>query len=418
MKILLSAYACDAKSGSESGIGWNFAKELANQGNKVTILTKNPAKDKAFTEEIQRLGMQNKISVLYYDLPKWLQSIYKSGGRSEQLFYIFWQIGIYFYVKKLLKKQEFDLIHHITIGVFRTPSFLYSLGKPFIFGPVGGGEEFPKVLMENFLPKYRLLENLRSFANSTAKFNPWLNQCFKKSQLILLKTSDNLNFIPKEFHHKCKVSLEVGIAQIPDFENTRHNKTIKILYAGRLAYFKGIHLAIKAFAKAVAIHPNIEFTIVGSGNDEKWLKDIARQQQVYDKITWVPFVARNVLFEMYKEYDLLLFPSLHDSSGGVVLEALSFGLPVVCLDLGGPKEIIDSKCGYIISTKNLTEDEVAIKLSEALNQLISNPALLAQMQVQARTKASTFTWDKVIQKIYTYVQESMEKKNRLVEAKV
>src|SRR5262249_17128782 len=46
------------------------------------------------------------------------------------------------------------------------------------------------------------------------------------------------------------------------------------------------------------------------------------------------------LFELYDTHSLLLFPSLHDSGGFVVLEALSHGLPVVCLDLGGPREIV------------------------------------------------------------------------------
>jgi glycosyltransferase involved in cell wall biosynthesis len=418
MRILLSAYACDPRSGSESGIGWNFARELANQGNQVVILTKNPAKDKAFTEEIQRLGLQNSLSVLYYDLPKWLNVIYNSASVSQHLHYFFWQIGLYFFLKPLLKKQAFDLIHHVTFGVFRTPSFLYKLHNNFIFGPVGGGEECPESLRKQLPVKYRFTEGLRSFANASSRFNPLSNQCFRESRVILLKTSDNLKFIPEEFHNKCKVALGIGINYIPPSAKRASQKKVRMLYAGRLIYWKGIHLAIKAFAKAAAVYPDVEFTIVGSGNDEKWLKDIARQQQVYDKINWIPFVARNVLFEMYTAYDLLLFPSLHDSSGTVVLEALSFGLPVVCLDLGGPKEMVDTQCGCIVSTKNLTEDQVVDKLSEALVQLVSDPALLARMQEHAQIKASAFTWDKVIQKTYGYVHESLEKAGRLLEARV
>jgi glycosyltransferase involved in cell wall biosynthesis len=223
-----------------------------------------------------------------------------------------------------------------------------------------------------------------------------------------LKTSDNLRFIPEQFHHKCKVALEVGISQVYPLANRSSQKKIKILYAGRLVYWKGVHLAIKAFARTINHYPDIEFLIVGSGNDEKWIKTIARQQQVYDKIQWIPYVEQKVLFQIYKDHDLFLFPSLHDSSGGVVIEALSFGLPVICLDLGGPKEMVDSKCGYVVATKDLTEDEVADKLSTALIDLIKNPIKLASMQEQAHRKASAFRWDKVIDKSYSFVYEFMK----------
>jgi glycosyltransferase involved in cell wall biosynthesis len=49
-------------------------------------------------------------------------------------------------------------------------------------------------------------------------------------------------------------------------------------------------------------------------------------------------------------HDFLLFPSLHDSGGFVVLEALCHGMPVLCLDLGGPKEIVSLDSGLIIKT--------------------------------------------------------------------
>jgi glycosyltransferase involved in cell wall biosynthesis len=285
------------------------------------------------------------------------------------------------------------------------------LGKPFIFGPVGGGEECPQILRKHLPLKYKAIELLRSVANSVSRYNPLSNTCFRKSQLILLKTSDNLHFIPEEFHHKCKVALEVGIRQLPPMVSRGSQKTIKILYAGRLVYWKGVHLAIKAYAKIVDQYPDTEFLIVGSGNDEKWIKSVAQQQKVYDKIKWMPYLEQNALFQIYQEYDLFLFPSLHDSSGGVVIEALSFGLPVICLDLGGPKEMVDSQCGCVVATKDLTESDVVNKLSTALVELINNPVKLAHMQEQAHLKASTFTWDKVIDKSYSFVRQSLPQKS-------
>jgi glycosyltransferase involved in cell wall biosynthesis len=125
----------------------------------------------------------------------------------------------------------------------------------------------------------------------------------------------------------------------------------------------------------------------------------------------MPYLEQNALFQIYQEYDLFLFPSLHDSSGGVVIEALSFGLPVICLDLGGPKEMVDSQCGCVVATKDLTESDVVNKLSTALVELINDPVKLAHIQKQAHLKASTFTWDKVIEKSYSLVRQSLPHKS-------
>jgi glycosyltransferase involved in cell wall biosynthesis len=66
----------------------------------------------------------------------------------------------------------------------------------------------------------------------------------------------------------------------------------------------------------------------------------------------MPWLPQEKLFEQYQTHDLLVYPSLHDSSGNAVLEALSFGLPVVCLDLGGPAQIVTSESGNRLNSRS------------------------------------------------------------------
>lgn len=409
MKILLSAYACHPYEGSESGIGWNFAKELALKGHEVFILTKNPVKEPEFHKEISRLKLEDNLFVHYYDLPGYLQGLYKAATAAEHLYYLLWQAGAYFYARKMVREREFDVVHHITLGVFRTPSFLYLLGKPFVFGPVGGGEECPPSLRKSLPGRFKIKEIARSLLNRLSGFDPLLNQCLKNSDLILLKTTDNLKFIPERYHDKCHAELEVGIKSVPeaDERDISEKRKIKILYAGRLIYWKGLHLAIKAYAQLLKTSPDIDFTVVGSGPDEAWLKEVAGQEGVLDRIKWVPRVEQPVLFEMYRDFDLLLFPSLHDSSGGVVLEAISFGIPVVCLDLGGPKEIVDNSCSRIVATRGLSEEEVVKDIAAELRSLISQPEKMELMRVSARDKARGYTWGKVVGRVYSRIEDKV-----------
>jgi glycosyltransferase involved in cell wall biosynthesis len=88
---------------------------------------------------------------------------------------------------------------------------------------------------------------------------------------------------------------------------------------------------------------------------------------------------------------VFLFPSLHDSSGNVVLEALSSGLPVVCLDAGGPAVLVDPSCGFKVRPGAPTQ--VVEDLARSLDALAQDPALLRAMGQAAASRArEKFSW--------------------------
>jgi len=93
----------------------------------------------------------------------------------------------------------------------------------------------------------------------------------------------------------------------------------------------------------------------------------------------------------YSTHDAFLFPSLHDSSGNAVLEALSCGLPVVCLDVGGPAVLVDSSCGFRVQAG---EPPLAVDtLAQALATL-ADDAVLARAMSEAATRRARqqFSW--------------------------
>lgn len=390
--------------GSESGIGWHFAIELARH-HKITAIISDTRKP--FIEQSLKGSSIENLEIIYYGLPSWVKRFYKPATASEHIYYFLWQIGLYYFSRKIIRERNINLIHHITLGVFRIPSFMWMHGKPFVFGPVGGGEESAVPLRKSLPAKFRRIEWLRSRINKFSRFTPGLNSCLKNSDLILLRTSDNLRHIPAKFHHKCKVLLGVGIEHIHEIQEKPADQKFSILYTGRLIYWKGVHLAIKAFASIQHRHAELDFTIVGSGSESDWLKDIAKQEGVYEKINWIPRVQQQVLFQMYRDYDVFLFPSLHDSGGEVVLEALSYGLPVICLDSGGPKEMVDSSCGAVIRTDYGGEHEVVTEIAVTLLRMLDNPDMLQQMRKNAILKAQTQTWDKVKERAYEMIADDL-----------
>ena len=109
-------------------------------------------------------------------------------------------------------------------------------------------------------------------------------------------------------------------------------------------------------------------------------------------MTFIEWVERKDLLEIYKDASVFLFPS-HEGAGMVVAEALSFGLPVVCLDNCGPGEFITEKCGISI---NMRDYQSTINdLSSALNSIYTNKNLHSQMSKEARKRFENyFHWDR------------------------
>lgn len=401
MKILLSAFACRPNHGSEPGVGWNFAVELAKT-HQVYVLTRSS--NQQYIEQYKEYEKLSKnITFLYYDIPIW-NRFKNPDSFLMHIYYFFWQVGVFNKAKKWICAYKVDLIHHITYGVFRTPSLLAFLDRPFIFGPIGGGESYPIRLTKNLRRPHVLTDLLRNTINFLSISNPLLLLCFRHSTLIVCKTKETMMKIPSRYHDRCIVSMEIGLRNIPKLSDSPKidGKGLKLLFVGRLVYWKGPHLVLKAFAKLVRECSDCCLSIIGSGSDKTWLMEMAEKLGINSKISWIERVEQQQLFRMYQEYDFMLFPSLRDSSGNVVMEALAHQLPVLCLDLGGPCHIIDNQCGIVISTKRHDEEKIVEDIFTAIQDFYYDRTKLSKIKAKTQPRAKHFLIEKVVNQIYKH----------------
>ncbi len=406
MKILLSAYACEPGKGSEPGVGWHWARELAGLGHETWVLTRANNRPRIEAALAGRPPPASNPRFLYYDRPgaaRW----WKKGLR--RLYYFLWQCGAYGIARKVHGRERFDVVHHITFGVVRQPSFMGNLGIPFVFGPVGGGEKAPWRLRTGYPLRGWVLDAVRDLANLAVRFDPFMRHTFRRATYILVKTSQSRGVIPRRFQAKTRVRSEIGVdVPAPDDgdKNARDMRTgpFRVLYVGRFLYWKGIHLGLDAIARLVAAHPDARLTLIGRGPDEDWLRRRARTLGIESSVVWVPWVERDRLWSYYRSHHALLFPSLHDSSGNAVLEALAGGLPVVSLDLGGPGVIVDDTCGRIVATAGKTHDDTVDGLAKALTALADDPAAVTRLSQGARSKARQFDWRGIVDRVYSEIE--------------
>jgi len=140
--------------------------------------------------------------------------------------------------------------------------------------------------------------------------------------------------------------------------------------------------------------------MVGRGPDKMRWQQLARRLGIFERIVWVPWLNQDELSSEYATHHVLLFPSLHDSGGIVVLEAMRYGLPIVCLGIGGPGIIVDKSCGRVIEVAGRAKSEVIRALSDAMIELGADRALRHKLSVGAKMRARKYTWDKVVNRIY------------------
>lgn len=406
MRILLSAYACEPDKGSEPGMGWNWALEIARLGHEVHVLTRENNVAPIERGLAEQDGL--RLHVHGYDIPRWARW-WKKGLRGVHLYYLLWQWGAYRRARKLHSDLHFDLAHHITFAVFRHPSFMGRLGIPFIFGPVGGGEYTPPGLLRGLPWRFRVVERLRSMANSAAFVDPLVRSTFRQAMLVFYKTPETLEQIPPAFHRACIRIQDIAVDKNALAETPAAVEEPRFLFAGNLLYLKGIHLALHALAKVLQHIPDAELTIVGDGPDGAWLKEVARQLGVEQAVKWRGRLPRQQVIELYRSHMAFVFPSLHDSGGTVVMEALSQGVPVICLDLGGPGAILPASCGIKIAAHGRTEAQVVLALSEAMKQIARDGVLRRELAANALAEARQLTWESVVRHAYDEIERVLRR---------
>jgi glycosyltransferase involved in cell wall biosynthesis len=406
MKLLISAYACAPNRGSEHGSAWNWTSEVARLGHEATVLV-SPAHRTAILAATQQDPALQRVRWLFPEVTHWPLVQGKEPG-WERTYNLLWQREALQVARAAHGEQPFDLVHHLTWGGVRAPTFLGALGIPLIIGPVGGGETSPAKLRDRFPLRGRVLEGLRDLSNATIELNPIARQGLRNADVIFARTADTKNLLSPPLRAKTYVQMELGVtlAQIGAPRPLRKTPR-KLLYAGRLLYWKGVHIAIEAMSGLVADIPDVHLTIVGNGPEETRLKSEIALRNLGANITFVSWMPQEQFLGLYDTHDVFVFPSLHDSTGWVVLESFCKGLPVACLNLGGPKDIVTPKSGIIVDTTGLDTSGVAARLAEELRNLLADPERLAALSAGAIARVREFLLRNQVRRLYAQAMEHM-----------
>lgn len=354
-RVLLSAYQCGPGMGSVSQIGWDWYRRLAAR-TPVTLVTHVRNR-----EALDRAGAPLPGSeVVYIDTEWFAGPLYRFAKRlfrnAEHPVFLVSSLDYYVYdwvaVRQLRPRQRaercWDIVHQPTPVSPLASTRLYTLGLPLVLGPWNGGLKSPENFPEIMQAESGWLYSVRRLG----KLVDWVLGATRHAKVILTATASTLADLPNRCRPRSRFLLENGVdlnlfRPAPWPEPPSSNNPLQVLFVGRLIPVKGVVMLLEALVELKQRLP-IRLTVVGSGPEEAALHAQAAALNLGDCVHFTGNLPlADVAVEMAKAHVFCL-PSVRESGGAVLLEAMAAGRPVVAVDYGGPSEIVDDGVGALL----------------------------------------------------------------------
>jgi glycosyltransferase involved in cell wall biosynthesis len=229
------------------------------------------------------------------------------------------------------------------------------------------------------------------------------------------------------------VNTDVFNGASPDREDSLEpSRPHRLIFVGRITPEKALHQLVEAVASVADRVPDVSLDIVGPDaetpkefivdlSDDQRIKSLAvwydgnyyekvkamAESRLGDRVRFVGLVKPDDLPEYYRGADVLLNPSLSESFGMSLVEAMACGTPVIATRIGGMPEIVDhGRTGLVVEPDN------PVGLADAISGLLVDEPLRQTMRVACRERAvDVFSWDRIAETIFERYRVATEGRN-------
>lgn len=387
--------------GSEEKIGWNIPLE-ASKTNEVFVLTKEEHR-KAISEYVSENKIDN-IKFYFCDIPAVYKKMFKGIAYSMRL--NFWHKNAYSLAKEICHAENIEIVHQITPIEFRSIGQYAEIPNiKFICGPLGGGEFLPDGL-RSYAKGNLFVECMREKLNKSALKKYKKAKKLSRCSYIMFanrETKEYLSELTDGIPQKLFFDNGIEEKEFSDKSSSTDGKTMIFLVAGRLAYRKG-HAFLFDALERLPDGLDYQVRIVGDGPEREKIQKRCQNSKISDKVI---FTGRIPFSDMEKEYqnaDVFIMPSIRETTGAVLLEAMSKGLPVITIDKFGGPVLFDSDSGWLYFGEN--REEFIKNLSDAIVECVKKPELVRSRGELAREKAKQHLWENKIE-VYNAVYKEV-----------
>jgi len=293
-------------------------------------------------------------------------------------------------LRQLIREQEIDIAHQPIPISPRFPSALFGLGIPVVIGPLNGGMEYPAAFRGNEVAMSRAaIGFLKMFTEIGNIILPGKI----RAAVVLVANERTRNALPKRIRGKVIAMSENGV-DIGTWQSDSSNAVTAIpvfVFVGRLVDWKALDIAIRALVNV----PATELEVVGEGPMLEAWKALAKEMGVLQRVHFVGQESQSQYAARLRRSVGLVLPSLYESGGAVVLEAMAAARPVIATRWGGPMDYLNSSCGILVDPQNY--GALVAGFAEAMQKLIDQPKLAKAMGEAGRKRViRDFDWERKI----------------------
>lgn len=392
VNYLISAYSVNPYKGSEDSIGWNWVLQYEKNykdGDRIILLTKK------FNEKDTRRGLKEfniqHVELVIVDVPNALNWFREKHSAFHHMYYILWQHWAWLWVKHL--GIHFDVIHHVTMNDYRIPSELYKAkGAKVIWGPMGGAQVTPRPL--KVYEKNQLVASFREFVNKSCSWNPFYKKALRSYYKIYCINNETQKQISRIVGKDVPLMPELALRD--EYRNLPiqkgNNDILKIVFVGRLIGKKGIAFLVDALS-LMPTDMNWELLIFGDGDDHALIEKQIADSGIGKNVKLMGNRPLNQIAEAYQQADVFVLPSLRETSGNVLLEAMAYAVPIVAFDTSFCRLLKEVDCGVFVNTDQALEG-IKEDWCKAIVTLGQDKELAKQMGLNGyKYVNSKLTWD-------------------------
>lgn len=412
LRVLLSAYACEPNKGSEPGVGWNWAVQMSKT-NEVFVITR--ANNRSAIEEYLKENPIEHLHFYYHDCSS-LKRRMKKLPNGIFIYYKMWQKEILPIARKIVADEKIDLVHHVTFNEFRTPGKLYKLNLPFVWGPIGGGQFYNPIFEQAYFSKKDIVkEKIRNTINKWyLKYSPDIHAVVKKAAAIFIADQSTEEVMPasRKYMRLLETGYNLernGVKKYKDILNVPLEHSINLLWVGGIWPRKGLKVILDALHDSNFTNYNLK--IVGDGKDRKQSEELVKKYGLESHIQFLGSLGYNEVNELYDNADVFVFTSLRDTSGNVVLEAMSHGLPVIAINHHGVGEIVSDETGIRVNPDSYSH--VKNQFIKAIKKYYENPQLIKRNGLAGRKRIEEYySWEHNATVMNEVYREIIEEKGK------
>jgi glycosyltransferase involved in cell wall biosynthesis len=351
--VLLVAYQCGPGMGSVSQIGWQWFTGMA-QRREVCLVTHERnraaierARDKPLTSRIIYIDTEWFAGPLYRLASRLFPSSQHSVFLVSQIdFFVFDRVALKRLKRELADGADWPVVHLVTPVTVSAPTVLHRLGLPLVRGPLNCGLPVPKGFPDLMATESMGLARLRVL---TRWLDHWLGS-LKNSAAILVATEATRAAVPQSVRSRCIKMLENAVdceafspgAPLPP---PLAGSPLRIAFVGRLVPVKALNLLLHAMARLRDEKVAVHLSVAGDGPMAGTWRELATELGLDSAVTWLGDVTLAQVPGVMRDCHVFCLPSIRESGGAVLLEAMACARPVIAMNFGGPAEIVDDSVG-------------------------------------------------------------------------